>query len=108
MIIKQENKPVKRAYGVDFKTLATGDRIMCTIMRCDKGGKVPKHKHPAEQVGYIIKGRFRLWINDQEIGVVEPGDSYVIKSSEFHSMEILEDSEWVDMFSPPREEYMDE
>jgi hypothetical protein len=41
------------------------------------------------------------------IGILEPGDSYLIKSGEFHSMEMLENSEWVDMFSPPREEYMD-
>jgi len=107
MIIKQENKPVKKAYGVEFKALATGDRIMCTIMRFKKDGKVPKHKHPAEQVGYLIKGKFKLWINDEMIGILESGDSYVIKSSDFHSMEMLEDSEWVDMFSPPRGEYMD-
>lgn len=33
------------------------------------------------------------------------GDSYVVKGNDFHAMEMLEDSEWVDMFSPPREEY---
>jgi quercetin dioxygenase-like cupin family protein len=49
MIVKQKDKPVKNAYGVEFKALATGDRMMCTIMRFKKGGKVPKHKHPAEQ-----------------------------------------------------------
>jgi quercetin dioxygenase-like cupin family protein len=107
MIVKQKDKPVKSAYGVEFKALATGDRIMCTIMRFKKGGKVPKHKHPAEQVGYLIKGKFKLWINDEMIGILEPGDSYAIKSGEIHSMEMLENSEWVDMFSPPREEYMD-
>jgi len=105
MIIKQEDCPEKNAYNVKFKALATGDKIMSTIMRMEKGGKVPRHNHPAEQVGYLITGRFKLWINDQEIGILEPGDTYVVKGKDFHAMEMLEDSEWVDVFSPPREEY---
>lgn len=107
MIVKQKDRPTKGAYGVEFKTLATGNKIMCTIMRYKKGGKVPRHNHLAEQVGYVIKGKFILWIDDKKIGILEPGDSYAVKGNEFHSMEMLEDCEWVDMFSPPRKEYMD-
>ena len=107
MIIKQENKPARNAFGVEFKTLATGENIMCTIMRYKKGVKVPRHNHPAEQVGYMIKGKLKLLVNDNEIGVAEQGDSYAINGNDFHSIEALEDSECIDTFSPPREEYMD-
>ena len=107
MIVKQKDKPTKGAYGVSFKALATGKRIMCTIMRYKKGGKVPRHNHSAEQVGYVIKGRFKLFVDDKLEGTLRPGDSYAVKGNVYHAMEILEDSEWVDMFSPPRKEYMD-
>ena len=107
MIVHQKDKPTKKAYGVEFKTLATGDKVMCTIMRYKKGVKVPRHNHPAEQVGYVIKGKLKLWVDGKEIGVAEQGDSYAINGNDFHSIEALEDSECVDMFSPPREEYMD-
>jgi len=105
MIFKMKDAPKKTAYGTEFQTLATGDNIMCTIMRDVKGHMVPKHNHPAEQVGYILKGKIKLFINGVEAGTMEPGDSYVIKSNEYHSFEMLEDSEWIDTFSPPREEY---
>ena len=105
MIIKQKNAQKRYAFGAEFQTLATGEKIMCTIMRHTKNGSIQRHKHPAEQVGYIIKGKIKLFINDEEIGVMEPGDSYIIHGNDFHSMKILEDSEWIDTFSPPREEY---
>ncbi len=105
MIIKEKDCPEKEAYGVNFKTLATGDKLMCTIMRYKKDVKVPKHNHLAEQAGYVIKGKLRLWVNDKEVGVLEQGDSYVVKGDEFHSILALEDSECIDIFSPPREEY---
>ena len=108
MIVKQKDQQTKNALGADFKALATGDKIMCTVMRMKQDRKVPKHKHPSEQVGYLINGRFKLWINDRFIGTLEPGDSYVVKEDNYHSMEIVEDSEWVDMFSPPRREYIDD
>lgn len=107
MIVNQEEQQTKRAFGADFKVLATGDIMMCTIMRMKQGRKVPKHKHPSEQIGYLINGRFKLWINEEFTGILEPGDSYVVKGDEYHSMEMLEDSEWVDVFSPPRREYLD-
>ena len=107
MIVKQKDKAEKVVYGVHFKTLATGDKIMCTVMRYKKGVAVPRHNHPAEQVGYVVKGRLKLSVNDRDVGILEKGDSYVVKGSEFHSIEALEESECIDMFSPPREEYRD-
>ncbi|MBN1157609.1 cupin domain-containing protein [Candidatus Woesearchaeota archaeon] len=105
MIIKESDCQERKAYGVRFKTLATGDRIMCTIMRGSKGDKVPAHNHPAEQIGYVIKGRFKLFIDGKEDGVLCSRDSYVVKGGQTHAMEIMADAEWIDTFSPPREEY---
>jgi len=105
MIVKPTDVPVRKALGVTFKTLATGTNIMCTVMYYEKGDVVPFHKHPSEQVGYVVEGKLRLKIENQDLGIIQTGDSYLIRGNMLHSLEALEKSVAVDMFSPPREEY---
>jgi len=105
MIVRPAAIPERKALGVTFKTLATGTSIMCTVMYYKKGNVVPFHKHRSEQVGYVVEGRLRLKIENEDLGVILAGDSYLIRGNELHSLEALEKSVVVDMFSPPREEY---
>jgi quercetin dioxygenase-like cupin family protein len=65
---------------------------------------VGRHRHENEQAGYCLSGRFKLTIEGKG-GLIEPGDSYLIPGGAEHSYEILEDSEAVEVFSPPREDY---
>jgi len=105
MIVRPADVPEKKAFGVTFKTLATGTNIMCTVMHYEKGKVVPFHKHLSEQVGYVIEGKLRLKIETEDLGIIQAGDSYLIRGNMRHSLEALEKSVVVDMFSPPREEY---
>ncbi len=108
MIVRSTDVQVKKAHGVTFKTLATGTNIMCTVMYYEKGNVVPFHKHPSEQVGYVVEGKLRLKIENEDLGVIQAGDSYLIKGKMLHSLEALEKSVVVDTFSPPRKEYENE
>jgi len=105
MIVKPTDVPLRKALGVTFKTLATGTNIMCTVMYYNKGDVVPFHKHPSEQIGYVTEGRLRLKIENEDLGVIQSGDSYLIRGNALHLLEALEKSIVIDMFSPPREEY---
>ena len=105
MIVRPTDVPEKKALGVTFKTLATGANIMCTVMHYKKGNVVPFHEHPSEQVGYVVEGRLRLKIDNEDSGIIQAGDSYLIRGNMLHSLEAFEKSVVVDMFSPPREEY---
>ena len=105
MIVRPSDVPEKKALGVIFKTLATGTNIMCTVMYYEKNNVVPFHKHPSEQVGYVVEGRLRLKIENEDLGIIQTGDSYLVSGNMFHSLEALEKSVVVDTFSPPREEY---
>lgn len=77
---------------------------MVTKMLFKLEDKVPFHKHPSEQSGYVLSGKYRIQFSkyDQEIG---PGDSYSIPSNIEHRIEIIEAGEVVDFFTPPRDDY---
>lgn len=104
MLIKKDDQKRREFKGVQFLVGVTGERMMVTLMQFKQGHRVGKHGHESEQAGYCLSGRFKLTIDD-EGHLIEPGDSYLIPGNAEHSYEILEDSEAVEVFSPPREEY---
>jgi quercetin dioxygenase-like cupin family protein len=105
MIVRPEDVQLKKAFGVTFKTLATGTYVMCTVMYYEKGNLVPFHKHLSEQVGYVVEGKLRLRIGDDDLGIIKSGESYLVEGNLLHSLKALEKSIVVDVFSPPRDEY---
>ena len=78
---------------------------MVTKMNYQKGDCVPAHSHPNEQSGYIISGKYRLKC-EQFDEILESGDSYSIPMNVEHSIEIIEEGEVVDVFTPPRQDYL--
>jgi quercetin dioxygenase-like cupin family protein len=105
MVIKSDNAQKRSFLGVDFVLLSHGPESMVTKMLYKKGDNPPLHKHPNEQSGYVISGKYRMIFgdNDQFIG---PGDSYSIPRDTEHRIEIIEPGEVIDFFSPPRKEYL--
>jgi len=76
-----------------------------TEFRLRKGAVLPRHSHPHEQTGYLIKGRLRLYIGAEEY-YAHTGDSWCIPGGVEHGADILEDSVAIEVFSPVREEYV--
>jgi len=91
--------------GVALKTLVHGEKTLMTEFHLVKGHQLPKHRHPHEQTGYLVKGCIRITIGS-EIFVVMPGDCWCIPGDVEHSAEIIEDSVAIEVFSPVREDYM--
>jgi len=92
MIVKS-NEAQKRSFlGVDFFLLSHGPESMVTKMLYKKEDNPPLHKHPSEQSGYVISGKYRIIIDNvgSEIG---PGDSYSIPRDVEHGIEIIEPGE---------------
>ena len=91
------------------RRLITGDRMMLAHVYLKKGCIVPKHSHENEQLTYILEGALRFWIGEdgaQEL-VVRAGEVLVIPSNVPHKAEALEDTLDVDVFSPPRQDWLD-
>ncbi len=70
-----------------------------------RGGAVPTHAHMNEQVMNVISGSLKV-ILDGEEAVLHGGQSLVIAPHLPHSVEALEDTVAVDVFSPAREDWI--
>ena len=75
----------------------------------EKGCIVPKHSHENEQLTYILEGALKFWIGEDEGKelIVRSGEVLVIPSNVPHKAEALEDTLDVDIFSPPRQDWLD-
>lgn len=91
--------------GVSRRTLNSGDRATLVEVTFAAGSTVPEHTHPHEQIGYLSSGRLRFRIGSDEREIVA-GDSWLIPGDVPHVVTALEDSIAVDVFSPPRTEYL--
>lgn len=104
-IVKKEDAVKKQFLGVDFEVLAVGMESMVTKMLFKESDFAPFHKHPNEQSGYVISGRYKLMFDNGE-HIITAGDSYSIPANMEHSMEIIEAGEIIDVFTPVRKDYL--
>ncbi|MCU1266286.1 MAG: cupin protein [Acidobacteria bacterium] len=104
-----EDMPKEQVSDVLDRRLITGDRVMLTHVYLKKGAVVPQHSHENEQITYILEGGLRFWIGKDESQVIDvlPGEVLHIPSRVLHKAEALEDTVDVDIFSPPRQDWLD-
>jgi quercetin dioxygenase-like cupin family protein len=90
------------------RRLITGDRVMLAHVYLKKGCIVPKHSHENEQLTYILEGALKFWIGEEqkEEVVVRAGEVLLIPSNVPHKAEALEETLDVDVFSPPRQDWL--
>jgi quercetin dioxygenase-like cupin family protein len=91
------------------RKLITGDRMMLAHVYLKKGCVVPRHSHENEQITYILEGGLRFWIGADEAQVIDVlvGEVLHIPSGVQHKALALEDTLDVDIFSPPRQDWLD-
>jgi quercetin dioxygenase-like cupin family protein len=91
------------------RRLVTGERMMIAHVYIDKDGVVPKHEHDNEQLTYILQGclRFKLGEDGAQVVDVHAGEVLHIPSHLPHEALALEDTLDVDVFSPPRQDWLD-
>jgi quercetin dioxygenase-like cupin family protein len=101
--------PKERVTDKLERRLVTGDRMMLAHVYLKKGCIVPKHSHENEQLTYILEGALRFKLGEsQDIEVtVNAGEVLHIPSNLPHEAEALEDTLDVDVFSPPRQDWLD-
>ncbi len=90
------------------RKLITGEQMMMAQVFLKKGCIVPRHQHHNEQLTYILEGGLRFWIGEDESQVqdVMAGQVLHIPSNVWHKAEALEDTLDLDVFTPPREDWL--
>jgi len=89
------------------RRLITGDRMMLAHVYLKKGCVVPRHQHENEQITYVLEGALRFTLGDGEVVDVRAGDVLCIPPNLPHQAEALEDTLDVDVFDPPRRDWLD-
>ena len=91
------------------RKMVSGEKVMLAQVFLKKGAIVTKHQHHNEQITYILSGTLRFWIGEDQKEVVDvaAGEVLHIPSNVWHKAEALEDTLDVDVFSPPRQDWLD-
>jgi quercetin dioxygenase-like cupin family protein len=103
-----DEMPKERVSPTLERRLITGERMMLAHVYLAKGCVVPRHSHENEQITYILEGALKFWIGEdgaEEI-VVGEGEVLHIPPNVPHKAEALFDTLDVDIFSPPREDWL--
>lgn len=93
--------------GIRRVTTAVGNQLMQMKVELDRGSKLPEHRHPHEQVSFLMSGHLRLWVGGVQHDMFA-GDTVMIPSNVLHSAETIEDCVAIDTFAPPREDLLAE
>ena len=87
------------------RQFVVGQEIMLARVLLKKGCIVPEHSHHNEQLTYILEGALKFWIDGKEI-TVHAGETLCIPSNVPHKAEALEDTVDLDVFAPPRADWI--
>ena len=90
------------------RRLITGERVMLAHVYLKKGCVVPRHAHENEQLTYILEGalRFLIGADGAREVVVREGEVLHLPSNLPHEAHALEDTLDVDIFVPPRQDWL--
>jgi quercetin dioxygenase-like cupin family protein len=88
------------------RQFVVGQELMLARVLMKKGCVVPEHSHHNEQLTYIVEGALKFWIDGKEI-VVSAGEVLCIPAHMPHKAEALEDTIDLDVFNPPRADWID-
>jgi quercetin dioxygenase-like cupin family protein len=100
--------PEEPLKGTITRRLITSERMMIAHVYLKKGDDVPLHSHENEQLTYILQGALHFWLGahgEREL-TVRSGEVLVIPSNLPHRALALEDTLDVDVFCPPRQDWL--
>jgi quercetin dioxygenase-like cupin family protein len=103
-----DDLPEEPLKGTITRRLITGERMMIAHVYFKKGDDVPLHSHENEQLTYILKGALQFWLGadgEREL-IVRAGEVLMIPSNLPHRALALEDTTDVDVFCPPRQDWL--
>ena len=108
-LYRWEDLPKERLKPDLQRRLISTERLMLAHVYLERGCVVPKHSHENEQLTYILEGLLRFSLGDDESEVVDvaAGEVLHLPSHLPHKAEAIETTLDVDIFCPPRQDWLD-
>jgi len=100
-----DDMPEEQVTPLIRRQLVTGEKEMVVLWKAKAGAHAAAHRHPHEQIFWMLSGRMRFRLGD-ETRVCGPGEVCVIPGGVEHEAWWLEDTEVIDIFAPPREDFL--
>ena len=106
--VNTDELPRLELFPKALSAIVHGDQLMLSFLELAPGCEIPEHSHPHEQAGLVLSGTLRFRIGDEE-RVAGPGDAFIIPGNVVHwgIVEGAEVAKVLDIFSPPREDYIE-
>jgi quercetin dioxygenase-like cupin family protein len=89
------------------RRVLAGSNGMIVWWKLKAGASAAAHKHPHEQIVWMLKGRMDFRMGNERRSMIG-GDVAVIAGNVEHEGFFPEDTEVVDFFAPPREDFLTE
>jgi quercetin dioxygenase-like cupin family protein len=103
--VRLADMPMEHLNPLLDRQFVAGEKSMLARLRLRKGCIVPLHSHENEQITYILEGALKFSLQGKEV-VVRAGEILVIPSNVPHSAEAIEDTTDLDVFCPPRADWI--
>ena len=71
-----------------------------------EGAHVPMHHHVHEQISHVVEGALNFLVDGREVAV-RAGEILTIPPDVPHEVVALEDTVALDIFNPPRQDWID-
>lgn len=100
--------PQERLNEKIVRQIILGDELMLVKLTMQAGAVVQRHSHSNEQMSYILMGRiiFTYGQHMEHQTVLGPGDVLHLPAHLPHAAECLEDTIDLDVFTPPRKDWI--
>lgn len=82
-----------------------GETMTLSFVDIEKGSVLAEHRHPHEQITYIMEGELEMMIGGEKM-LLTTGMVHVIPGNTPHSAVALTDVKVLDAFHPVREDYI--
>lgn len=83
-----------------------GTNTMLARIVLKKGAVVPRHEHFHEQISHVVEGALIFQIEERKV-TLRAGEILCIPPHVPHEVIALEDSVALDIFNPPRQDWID-
>jgi quercetin dioxygenase-like cupin family protein len=87
------------------RRVLSGEQSMMVWWSMKAGAHDAAHRHPHERIAWMLKGVMELRVGEEH-RLMRPGEIAVIPGGVEHEAWIREDTEVIDIFAPPREDFL--
>ena len=91
--------------GLKRKIMAYDESLMLVRVQFEKGGVGTLHSHPHVQITHVESGSFEVEINGEK-KILKAGDVFYVPPHALHGAVCLEAGVLIDVFSPMREDFI--